>query len=131
MEINQMEFMETARAYEQQLANDIAELKTQLAKKIDEHNRLKSFLGSKKEVRLKRGQGGKGRICANACIEIIIREGRRVPMNELFPELIANQIHIGGTDEKSVLAGYLSRDDRVDFVRGEGWGIVGKNSGEL
>ena len=47
-----------------------------------------------------------------------------MPMNELFPKVIADGIEIGGTDEKSVLAGYLSRDERVYFERGVGWGIV-------
>lgn len=75
-------------------------------------------------TRAPRGSGGKAKRIADFCIELIQRAKRRVEMNELFPAVLDAGIEIGGTDEKSVLAGYLSRDKRVNFVRGEGWGIT-------
>lgn len=75
-------------------------------------------------VRATRGSGGKAKRIADFCIDLIRDSGNRVEMNVIFPAVLAAGIEIGGTDEKSVLAGYLSRDKRIDFVRGEGWGIV-------
>lgn len=75
-------------------------------------------------TRAPRGSGGKAKRIADFCIGIIQNAAKRVEMNELFPAVLEAGIEIGGTDEKSVLAGYLSRDKRLNFVRGEGWGII-------
>lgn len=68
--------------------------------------------------------GGKSKALVNVAIDIIRDAGTRVPIVDLFDGILARGLDIGGADEKSNLAGYLSRDPRVDYERNVGWGIV-------
>lgn len=121
----------------QRAERDASSARDKLARSEAEINDIRAFLRkfehyatptdtkiSVPVARSPRGSGGKARRIASHCIELIQKSGRKMPMNELFPRVIADGIEIGGTDEKSVLAGYLSRDERVYFERGVGWGIV-------
>lgn len=121
----------------QRAERDAANAREKLQRSELEINDLRAFLrklehyatptdvkASPAVTRSPRGSGGKARRIVSHCIELIQKSGRKMPMNELFPKVIADGIEIGGTDEKSVLAGYLSRDERVYHDRGVGWGIV-------
>jgi len=68
--------------------------------------------------------GGKSRELVDIAIDKISEVGGRVPITDLFNAILERGMKIGGKDEKSNLAGYLSRDPRVDYERGIGWGIV-------
>lgn len=68
--------------------------------------------------------GGKSRDLVDVAIDKIREVGARVPITDLFNAILERGMKIGGKDEKSNLAGYLSRDPRVDYERGIGWGIV-------
>jgi hypothetical protein len=121
----------------QRAEKDAANAREKLQRSEMEINDLRAFLrklehyaaptdakASSPATRSPRGSGGKAKRIVSHCIDLIQNSGRKMPMNELFPRVIADGIEIGGTDEKSVLAGYLSRDERVYFERGFGWGIV-------
>jgi hypothetical protein len=70
-------------------------------------------------------EGSKSRRLVDAAILEITAQGRRLDIGHLLGALLdAGQV-IGGKDEKSNLAGYLSRDARVDYVSGQGWGLKG------
>jgi hypothetical protein len=69
--------------------------------------------------------GGKSRELVDVAIERIqLAGGRRVPIAYLMQHIIERGMEIGGKDEKSNLAGYLSRDPRVDYVKPDGWGLT-------
>jgi hypothetical protein len=126
-----------AQADLQRAERDAANARDKLARSEADINDLRAFLRklehyaspaetalSARTTRSPRGSGGKARRIADFCIEQIAKADRRLEMSELFPLVLASEFEIGGTDEKSVLAGYLSRDPRVNFARGEGWGIT-------
>lgn len=126
-----------AQADLQRAERDMQNYQEKLTKATQERNDLSAFLRKLEHyavptvltegvvrTRSIRGSGGKARRIVSHCIDLIQKAGREMPMNELFPKVIADGIEIGGTDEKSVLAGYLSRDERVYFKRPVGWGIV-------
>jgi hypothetical protein len=126
-----------AQADLQRAERDIQNYQEKLAKATQERNDLSAFLRKLEHyavptvvtdgvarTRSARGSGGKGKVIVDFCIDLIRNAGRRMKMNEIFPAVIKSGINIGGTDEKSVLAGYLSRDKRVDFEREDGWGVV-------
>lgn len=75
-------------------------------------------------TRRRRGSGGKAKQLADFCIAEIRKAEDRVPIADLFAAAIAAGMDIGGKDEKSNLAGYLSRDKRINFAHGQGWGMV-------
>ena len=121
----------------QRAERDAVSARDKLTRAETEINDLRAFLrklehyaapvtpmDATRATRSPRGSGGKGKRIVDFCIGIIRDAGRRVEISTLFPRVLEEGIEIGGTDEKSVLAGYLSRDNRVDFLRGEGWGIV-------
>ena len=121
----------------QRAERDALNARDKLARAEAEINDLRAFLrklehyGSPVEEALHarpsrspRGSGGKARQLADFCIEEIRKAERRVLIADLFNAAIAAGIEIGGRDEKSNLAGYLSRDKRINFAHGEGWGII-------
>lgn len=77
---------------------------------------------TEKGDRMRRGTGGKARLLSNYCLAKIREAGRRVPISDLFAAILDEGLDVGGRDEKSVLAGYLSRDPRINYKRDEGWG---------
>jgi hypothetical protein len=124
-----------ARSDLQRAERDAASAREKMTRAEAEINDLRAFLrklehyavpmeSAQIRTRALRGSGGKAKRIADFCIEIIQTAGRRVEMGDLFPAVLEAGIEIGGTDEKSVLAGYLSRDKRLNFVRREGWGIA-------
>jgi hypothetical protein len=131
----QNDILSRARHDLQRAERDAISARDKLARAETEINELQAFL-RKFELyatplanvpvrqRAPRGSGGKAKRIADFCIQIIQSAGRRIEMNELFPAVLGAGMEIGGTDEKSVLAGYLSRDKRMNFVRGEGWGVI-------
>lgn len=71
-------------------------------------------------------RGTASRILVDACMEVIREAGRPLTIGELVDACMAQGLKIGGTDLKSNLAGYLSRDPRVRSLgRNIGWVIVG------
>lgn len=68
--------------------------------------------------------GGKSRELVDAAIERIQQSGGRVPISDLMKHIIDRGMEIGGKDEKSNLAGYLSRDPRVNYIKPDGWGFA-------
>ena len=121
----------------QRAERDASSARDKLARAESEINDLRAFLRKlehyaapvvvdeqPRATRSIRGSGGKGKRLADFSIAEIHKAGRRVPIADLFDAVIKAGIVIGGRDEKSNLAGYLSRDKRIDFERGEGWGIV-------
>jgi hypothetical protein len=55
----------------------------------------------------------------------IAQAGRPLTIGELVDVCVGQGLKIGGRDLKSNLAGYLSRDPRVESLgRGVGWAIV-------
>lgn len=136
--IEQNDIGARARSDLQRAERDAAVARDRLTRAEAEINDLNAFLrklehyaapveGAHIRIRAPRGSGGKAKRIADFCIEIIKSADRRVEMHELFPAVLEAGIEIGGTDEKSVLAGYLSRDKRLNFVRRQGWGIAETN----
>lgn len=126
-----------AQADLQRAERDALNARDKLARAEVEINDLRAFLRKLEHyaapsaasdqaprTRRRRGSGGKGRQLADFCIAEIRNAESRVPIADLFDAVIAAGLEIGGRDEKSNLAGYLSRDKRIDFARGEGWGII-------
>lgn len=68
--------------------------------------------------------GGKSGALVSHCVEVISTAGKRVRIDELFKSILDAGLEVGGVDEKSNLAGYLSRDPRVNYVKPDGWGLV-------
>lgn len=88
----------------------------------DEAERPKRPYGG---VRAPAREGAKSRRLVDESLNVIdAAKGRRVDIRELLNSILEAGLEIGGRDEKSNLAGYLSRDERVNYVRGEGWGRV-------
>lgn len=121
----------------QRAERDAASARDKLVRAEMEINDLRAFLRKlehyaspssvpeqPRATRSPRGSGGKARRLADFCIEEIRKAGGRIPIADLFTAAMAAGLDIGGRDEKSNLAGYLSRDKRIDFAHGEGWGIV-------
>lgn len=125
-----------AQADLQRAERDAASAREKLARAENEINDLRAFLRKlehyagpieateRPRTRRRRGSGGKARQLADFCINEIHNAGMRVPIADLFAAAIAAGMEIGGRDEKSNLAGYLSRDKRIDFAHGQGWGII-------
>jgi hypothetical protein len=80
--------------------------------------------------RLPAREGSKSRRLVDECIKIIEAAGAKVDINDLLNGVLAAGLEIGGRDEKSNLAGYLSRDARVTYTRGEGWALVNEGATE-
>ena len=121
----------------QRAERDAVSARDKLARAEAEINDLRAFLrklehyglpveevAQSRPSRSRRGSGGKSKQLADFSIEEIRKAGRRVLIADLFNAAIAAGIEIGGRDEKSNLAGYLSRDKRIDYAHGEGWGII-------
>ena len=70
-------------------------------------------------------EGSQARKLVDNCILAITANGRPMKIGELLDVALASGLAIGGRDQKSNLAGYLSRDPRV-YSRGRsvGWDIV-------
>lgn len=70
-------------------------------------------------------EGSQARRLVDRCILAITANGRAMKIGELLDVALASGLEIGGRDQKSNLAGYLSRDPRV-YSRGRsvGWDIV-------
>ncbi|QXQ07446.1 hypothetical protein KX816_05315 [Sphingosinicellaceae bacterium] len=74
--------------------------------------------------------GTMARTLVDECIAIIHRAGHPVQIGDLLDGVMAAGLTVGGADQKSNLAGYLSRDPRTSSVgkRGGGW-IVSEDEG--
>lgn len=71
------------------------------------------------------GMGSRGRNLVDVCICAIRKSGRPLKIGELLDIVLKAGIAIGGMDQKSNLAGYLSRDSRVETRgRSVGWDVV-------
>lgn len=69
--------------------------------------------------------GSRARELVDATIEAIKEAGRPLPIGDALDAVLAKGHVVGGTDQKSNLAGYLSRDPRVvSRGRSVGWDIV-------
>ena len=69
--------------------------------------------------------GSRARELVDAAIEAIREAGRPLPIGDALDAVLAKGHVVGGTDQKSNLAGYLSRDPRVvSRGRSVGWDIV-------
>ena len=70
-------------------------------------------------------EGSQARRLVDTCILAITANGGPMKIGELLDVALASGLAIGGRDQKSNLAGYLSRDPRV-YSRGRsvGWDIV-------
>ena len=126
-----------AQADLQRAEREAANARDKLARADSEINDLRAFLRKlehyaspvdageqSRGARRPRGSGGKAKLLSDFCISEIRKVGKRVEIADLFGALRVAGMEIGGRDEKSNLAGYLSRDKRVNYVRGEGWGIT-------
>ena len=69
--------------------------------------------------------GARGIELVDTCIEAIRHVGRPMKIGELLDVVLNAGMVIGGADQKSNLAGYLSRDPRVHSLgRSVGWDTV-------
>lgn len=69
--------------------------------------------------------GTRGRELVDVSIAAIKHRGAPVKIGELLDAVLAAGLTLGGTDQKSNLAGYLSRDPRVvSRGRSVGWDLV-------
>lgn len=69
--------------------------------------------------------GTNSRVLVDACMAAIAQAGRPLTIGELVDVCVTQDLKIGGKDLKSNLAGYLSRDPRVESLgRSIGWAIV-------
>lgn len=69
--------------------------------------------------------GSRGRALVDAAIEAIRTAGKPLPIGALLDAVLAAGHTLGGSDQKSNLAGYLSRDPRVaSRGRSVGWDLV-------
>lgn len=69
--------------------------------------------------------GSRARELVDAAIEAIKAAGKPLPIGDLLDAVLAEGHVVGGTDQKSNLAGYLSRDPRiVSRGRSVGWDIL-------
>ncbi|HEX8667209.1 MAG TPA: hypothetical protein VF727_02425 [Allosphingosinicella sp.] len=69
--------------------------------------------------------GTRARALGDAAVEAIKAAGRPLPIGDLLDVVLAAGFTLGGADQKSNLAGYLSRDPRVvSLGRNVGWTIV-------
>lgn len=69
--------------------------------------------------------GTQGRKLVDMCIEAIRRNGGPMRIGDLLDVVLAAGMTLGGSDQKSNLAGYLSRDPRTQSLgRSVGWDIV-------
>ncbi len=69
--------------------------------------------------------GSRGRELVDTVIEAIKASGRPMKIGDLLDVVLAAGLKLGGTDQKSNLAGYLSRDPRVHSLgRSIGWDLV-------
>ena len=89
-------------------------------------DRNEQHAGRDRERRI--STGGKSRELVDIAINKIRKADQRVPIADLFAAILERGMTIGGKDEKSNLAGYLSRDPRVDYERGVGWGIANEGA---
>lgn len=64
------------------------------------------------------------------CIAAIKSMGRRLSIQELETAIIVEGREIGGANPRTNLAGYLSRDDRIEYQQGRGWGLVNETPAE-
>lgn len=70
-------------------------------------------------------RGTQARMLVDACIDAIHENGAPMKIGALLEVVLANGLTLGGKDQKSNLAGYLSRDPRVESRgRSIGWDIV-------
>ena len=68
---------------------------------------------------------GRGKEMVDVAISVIRERGKPVMIGDLLDSVLAAGFTLGGADQKSNLAGYLSRDPRVHSVgRGIGWDLV-------
>lgn len=69
--------------------------------------------------------GSRARQLVDVSIATIRRKGAPVKIGDLLDAVLAEGLTLGGSDQKSNLAGYLSRDPRVaSRGRSVGWDIV-------
>lgn len=70
-------------------------------------------------------EGTRARALVDTSIDAIVAAGKPLEIGELLDTVLAEGHILGGSDQKSNLAGYLSRDPRVySRGRGIGWDIV-------
>lgn len=70
-------------------------------------------------------EGTMGRQLVDACIDAITAAGKPLPIGDLLDWVLSEGLTVGGTDQKSNLAGYLSRDPRMESLgRTVGWAVV-------
>lgn len=70
-------------------------------------------------------RGTQARQLVDTCIDAIREAGHPVRIGDLLETVLATGLTLGGNDQKSNLAGYLSRDPRVHSLgRFVGWDIV-------
>lgn len=70
-------------------------------------------------------EGTMGRQLVDSCIDAISAAGKPLPIGDLLEWVLSEGLTVGGTDQKSNLAGYLSRDPRMESLgRSVGWAVV-------
>lgn len=71
------------------------------------------------------GNGSRGAKMVDVAISAIRDAGKPLPIGDLLDAVLEAGFAVGGVDQKSNLAGYLSRDPRVASLgRNIGWDIV-------
>lgn len=71
------------------------------------------------------GNSSRGTQMVDVAISVIREAGKPVPIGDLLDAVLAAGFTLGGADQKSNLAGYLSRDPRVaSRGRNVGWDII-------
>lgn len=74
--------------------------------------------------------GSRGRELVDASIEAINAAGRPLKIGALLDAVLAAGHTLGGADQKSNLAGYLSRDPRIHSLgRSVGWDLIRHEAG--
>ncbi len=70
-------------------------------------------------------RGTQARMLVDTCIDAIRDQGEPIKIGDLLDVVLAKGLTLGGKDQKSNLAGYLSRDPRVESRgRSIGWDVV-------
>ena len=102
----------------------ILQVKSEIRVLQDFLSRLESYSAQSSSVpKARKHPGGKSGALASHCIGVISTAGKRVRIDELLKSILDAGLEVGGVDEKSNLAGYLSRDPRVNYVKPDGWGL--------
>ncbi|MBF9195095.1 hypothetical protein [Microvirga terrestris] len=69
-------------------------------------------------------RGSRSRDIVDKAVELLFLKKRPLEIAALADLIEIDGLSIAGQNRNATLAGYLSRDDRVEFVRGAGWQLT-------